>query len=80
MQKKENVKIIMVINLMGRNPILELDVNIFLSFSKYVLKIITINSDTGLLILVLTICSVKTLAVILPTIILQKSSSNCHKI
>jgi hypothetical protein len=29
MQKKENVKIIMVINLMGRNPILELDVNIF---------------------------------------------------
>jgi hypothetical protein len=31
---------------MGRNPILELDVNIFWSFSKYVLKMITITSDS----------------------------------
>jgi hypothetical protein len=28
-KKFENVEIIMIINLMGRNPILELDVNIF---------------------------------------------------
>jgi hypothetical protein len=45
-KKIENVEIIMIINLMGRNPILELDVNIFWSFSKYVLKMITITSDT----------------------------------
>jgi hypothetical protein len=30
---------------MGRNPILKLDVNIFWSFSKYVLKMITFTSD-----------------------------------
>jgi hypothetical protein len=46
LKKIENVQIIMIINLMGRNPMLELDVNIFWSFSKYVLKMITITSDT----------------------------------
>jgi hypothetical protein len=45
-KKIENVEIIMIINLMGRNPILELDVNIFWLFSKYVLKMITITYDT----------------------------------
>ncbi len=44
-KKIENVQIIIIINLMGWNPILKLDVNIFWSFSKYVLKMITINSD-----------------------------------